>query len=116
VDFRALNQITKKEGYPLPLIEDHLDRLGGYNFFISLDFSSGFYRVPMIDESIEKTAFVTPDGHFEFTRMPFGLANAPAVFQHLMNAVLGDLRYEVALVYVDDIIIPSKTVSEGLEK
>jgi hypothetical protein len=116
VDFRALNQITKKERYPLPLIEDHLDRLGGYSFFTTLDLSSGFYQVPMSDESIEKTAFVTPDGHFEFTRMPFGLANAPAVFQRLMNAVLGDLRYEVALVYVDDIIIPSKTVREGLEK
>jgi hypothetical protein len=110
VDFRALNQITKKEGYPLPLIED---RLGGYNFF---DLSSGFYQVPMSDESMEENGFCHPDGHFEFTRMPFGLANAPAVFQHLMNAVLGDLRHEVALVYVDDIIIPSKTVSEGLEK
>lgn len=91
VDYRAVNQITKKERYPLPLIEDHLDRLGGANYFITLDLSWGFYQVPMSDESIEKTAFVTPDGHFEFLRMPFGLANAPAVFQRLMNSVLGDL-------------------------
>lgn len=116
VDFRALNQITKKDRYPLPLIEDHLDRLGGYNFFITLDLASGFYQVPMSDDSIEKTAFVTPDGHYEFLRMPFGLANAPSVFQRLMNSVLGNLRYEIALVYIDDVIIPARTVKDGLKK
>ena len=73
---------------------------------------SGFYQVPLSADSIEKTGFVTPDGHFEFLRVPFGLTNAPAVFQRLMNLVLGDS----ALVYIDDVIIASKTIAEGLLK
>lgn len=70
----------------------------------------------MANDSIAKTAFVTPDSHYEFLRMPFGLTNSPAVFQRLMNNVLGKLKNNIAFPYLDDIIIPSKTVDEGLNK
>lgn len=112
VDFRALNKITKKIKYPLPRIEDQLDRLGGYTYFITLDLSSGFYQIPLSEDSIDKTGFVTPDGHFEFLRLPFGLSNAPAVFQRVMNRALSDL----AIIYIDDIIIPAKTFRQGIER
>lgn len=91
VDFRALNTITVKDRYPLPLIEDQLDALGSAKWFTALDMASGFYQIPIAADSIEKTAFVTPDGHFEFLRMPFGLANAPAVFQRAIHKALKDL-------------------------
>lgn len=115
-DFRAINKITKKNKYPLPLIQDQIDRLGGHQYFITLDLSQGFYQICMEESSIEKTAFVTPDGHFEFLRLPFGLANAPSVFQRLMNLVLADYINSIAQVYIDDIIIPAKSFNEGLER
>jgi hypothetical protein len=116
VDYRALNKITVKDRYPLPRIDDQLDRLGKGKFFTSLDMTSGFHQIPIAPNSIPKTAFVTPDGQFEYTRMPFGLANAPAVFQRAINVALGNLKYDVALVYLDDILIPSVSVEEGYEK
>lgn len=116
VDFRALNKITIKDKFPLPLIQDQIDRLGGHKYFITLDLSQGFYQIPLAEESIPKTGFVTPDGHFEFLRMAFGLANAPSEFQRLMNLVLGDYVNSIAQVYIDDIIIPAKDFEEGLER
>lgn len=116
VDYRKLNAVTVKDKYPLPLIEDQLDKLGGNKYFISLDLASGFYQVPMAADSIEKTAFITPQSHYEFLRMPFGLANSPAVFQRLINNVLGDLRNQIALPYMDDILIPCKSFEQGLER
>lgn len=115
VDFRALNRLTIKDRFPLPRIDDQLDRLGKGVYFTSLDMASGFHQIPIHPDSIEYTAFVTPDGHFEYLRMPFGLANAPAVFQRLINKALGSLATDVALVYLDDILIPSTTVTEGLD-
>ena len=112
IDFRALNKITKRDKYPLPIIDDQIDRLGGKSYFISLDLTSGFYQIPMDPESIEKTAFITPDGQYEFLRMPFGLANAPSVFQRAINKALGELRYNVALVYIDDILIPAENIEQ----
>lgn len=122
VDYRRLNAVTIKEKYPLPLIDEQLDRLGRdesgnqYKFFITLDLASGFYQVPMNEDSIDKTAFITPDSHYEFLRMPFGLCNAPAVFQRLINKVLGPLRNKIAFPYIDDVIIPATTVNEGLKR
>lgn len=80
VDYRALNAITKKDKYPLPLIEDQLDRLQGKYCFTTLDPASGYYQVSMAKESRAKTAFVTPGGYYEYLKMPFGLTYAPAVF------------------------------------
>ncbi|XP_028169740.1 uncharacterized protein LOC114359509 [Ostrinia furnacalis] len=77
VDFRALNRITIKDRYPLPLIEDHIDRLGCSKFFTSLDMASGFHQIPIDEDSIHKTGFVTPESHYEYVKMPFGLCNSP---------------------------------------
>lgn len=115
VDYRELNAHTVKDKFPLPLIDDQLDRLGKGRIFTSLDMSAGFHQIPIDKDSIEKTAFVTPDGHFEYMRMPFGLANAPAVFQRSINKALGHLKDKVALVYLDDILIPSQTIEDALE-
>lgn len=116
IDYRALNKKTVRENYPMPLIDDQLDVLAGHRFYTTLDLASGYYQIPIREGDRHKTAFVTPEGHFEFTRMPFGLANAPATFQRIMNQVLGSTRHKEALAYLDDVIIPMKNFLEGLNK
>lgn len=116
VDYRALNKKTLKQQYPLPRIEDQLDRLAGNKYFCALDMASGYYQIGLNEESKAKTAFVTPDGQFEFNRMPFGLSNAPAVFQRMVNMMLGNARFDTALAYMDDLLIPSKDFEEGIKK
>lgn len=112
VDYRALNKITKPQKYPLPLIDDQIDQLKGKWFYTSLDLKSGFYQIPMSRESVEKTAFITPDGQYEFLRMPFGLMNAPAVYQREMDRIFRDLAH----VYIDDILIATDDVEKGFRQ
>lgn len=117
VDFRALNNKTVKERYPMPIIDEQISRLAGGKYFTALDLASGYYQLRVAPESQHLTAFVTPDGQYEFKRMPFGLANAPAVFQRLINRVLGSSRYsDNVLTYMDDILIVSSTIEEGVNK
>lgn len=115
VDYRALNRKTFRENFPLPRIDDQLDDLAGYEYYTTLDLASGYYQIAIRDEDRFKTSFVTPDGQFEFNRMPFGLANAPSNFMRMINLVLGNAK-DIASAYMDDIIIPSKTIEEGLQK
>lgn len=115
IDYRALNKVTVKEKYPMPRIEDLVDRLQGYKCFTSLDLKSGYYQIMMSPESVQKTAFITEDGHYEFLRLPFGLANAPSCFQHMMNRVLGNLRFENIILYLDDVYLATETVEENLK-
>lgn len=105
VDFRRLNKITLKDVYPLPRIDDALDCLQGAEFFSSLDLRSGYWQVPMAEADRPKTAFVTPDGLYEFTVMPFGLCNAPATFERMMDNVLRGLKWKTCLCYLDDIVV-----------
>lgn len=112
IDYRKLNSQTVKDRYPLPRIDDQLDRLHGSYYFTSLDLRSGYYQIPMAEQSKHLTSFVTHSGQFEFNRMPFGLANAPSVFQRLMNKVLGPAR-DIAAVYLDDVLIHTSTVPKG---
>lgn len=116
IDYRALNRKTLKTNQPLPRIDDLLDSLKGNKYFTSLDLASGYHQIPIEEESISKTAFVTPDGHYEFLRMPFGLVNAPAIFQRTINQILGPLRFETALAYLDDVLIPSVSIQQGIER
>lgn len=115
VDFRKLNQITKKNSYPLPLIDDILVLLGGAKYFTSLDLKSGYWQVAMSEEDKEKTAFTTTHrGLHQFTRMPFGLSNAPSIFQEVMSHVLEGYR-NFTTAYLDDILIFSSTLEEHLK-
>ncbi|XP_047543307.1 uncharacterized protein LOC125075643 [Vanessa atalanta] len=116
VDYRELNTNTVRDNYPLPLISEQLDQLADAKYFTCLDMAAGFHQVPISEASIEKTAFVTPDGQYEYLTMPFGLTNALSVYQRAINKALGELRGKVALVYMDDVLIPSKTINEGIHK
>ena len=114
VDYRKLNAVTKLDVYPLPRIDDSLDLLADAKFFTSLDLASGYWQVGMREEYREKTAFTTHAGLFEFTVMPFGLCNAPATFQRLMENVLMGLTREKCIVYLDDVLVLGRTFSEHL--
>ena len=113
VDYRGLNGVTKKNAYPLPRIDECLDALGGNKWFSCLDLQSGYWQIGMHPDHVEKTAFSTQHGLFEFDRMPFGLCNAPAVFERMMEDMLRGLLNKVCLVYLDDIIVFGKTLKEA---
>ena len=110
VDYLALNQVTVKDKYPLPRIDDLLDRLRGARVFSSLDLRSGYHQVRIADEDVPKTAFRTHNGLFEFKVLSFGLTNAPAVFQREMNKVFG--HWPFVLVYLDDLLVFSASEEE----
>lgn len=111
VDYRTLNKLTLRDNYPLPLIEDQIDLLHNKRFFSCLDLKNGFHHVLMSPESIPLTSFVTPHGQFEYTRMPFGLKNAPSVFQRFINFIFRDLiDNNKILLYMDDIMVATNNI------
>ena len=112
IDYRRLNELTKKDRFPLPLIEELLERLVGARFFTKVDLRSGFYQVAMAEDSVQRTAFVTPDGSFEWLAMPMGLCNAPSTFQRLMQKALKGLKF--VCIYIDDVLVYSSTFAEHL--
>ena len=112
VDYRTLNSATRKDAFPLPRIQDIFDSLVGTTVFSSIDLRSGYFQIPVAPESVPFTAFVTPTGLYEFLRMPFGVTNAPGFFQRAMHSVLGPLLGRCALVYLDDIVIYSRSPEE----
>ena len=116
VDFRKLNGVTRKDAQPLPRIDDTLDTLGQACLFSTLDLASGYWQVQVDPKDQEKTAFVTPFGLYQFRVMPFGLSNAPATFQRLMEHVLSGLHWSICLVYLDDITVFGKSVEEHLDQ
>ncbi|GFT76149.1 retrovirus-related Pol polyprotein from transposon 412 [Trichonephila clavipes] len=115
VDYRKLNDVTKKDSYPLPRIDDTLDNLSGHKWFSTLDLKSGYWQVEIHPEDREKTAFTSGQGLWQFKVMPFGLCNAPATFQRLMETVLKGLTFEACLIYLDDVIIGGRTFEEHLQ-
>ena len=116
VDYRRLNTLTRKDSYPLPRIEDCLSSLGGACYFSTLDLRAGYWQTEMDERDSDKTAFVTRRGIFKFKVLSFGLANAPALFQRLMDHVLAGLTWEACLVYLDDIIVWANSFEEELRR
>ena len=116
MDFRCLNVRMKKDSYPLPQIQEALESMVGSAHFSSMDFKSGFWQIKMAPDSQQYMAFTVGNlGFYEFTHMPFGLCNAPVIFQHLMQNTLGELNLTYCVIYLDDIIVFGCTEEEHLE-
>lgn len=112
IDYRKLNENTIEDKYPLPRIDEILDNLGRCTYFTTLDLAQGFHQIEVDSDSIEKTAFTIGNGHYEYVRMPFGLKNAPSTFQRVMDNVLREHLHRICFVYMDDIVIFSKSLQE----
>ena len=115
IDLRRLNERIIQDAYPFLVIEDILDHLGNAKFFSAFDLSAGFHQIPMNKESRKYTAFSTPEGHFEYNKMPFGRKNASAAFQRMVDQALRGLIGKTCFAYLDDIVVYGSTIQEHNE-
>jgi len=114
IDYRAVNAITVKDRYPLPHIEDLLNSMHGSCWFTKLDLAAGYHQIRIATADRQKTAFTTKFGLYEWRVLPFGLANAPSQFMRMMNRILEPIKRKFIVVYLDDIMIHSRTVAEDV--
>ena len=116
IDYRRLNAVSDRDMYPMPHVDDVIGRLDGAQYFSSVDLQSGFWQLPVAPEHRHKTAFATPDGLFQFRRLPFGLSGSPASFQRLMDKVLRNLKWIECLCYFDDVLIFGRDFQEHCDR
>ncbi|KAK8781854.1 hypothetical protein V5799_016805 [Amblyomma americanum] len=116
VDYRKLSAITKNDVYPLPRIDDSLDRLRRAKYFSSIDLKTGYWQIEVDERDREKTAFITPDSLYEFKVLPFGLSSAPATSQRMMDTALAGLKWKTCVVYLYDVVVFSETFDQHLER
>jgi len=116
IDYRQLNSVTRRDAYPLPRIDTCLDAMSEGKWFSTFDLRSSYHQVPVDSNDTDKTAFICPRRMFKLRTMPFGLCNAGATFQRLMDIVMTGLNLEVCLVYLDDIIVYSRTIDKHMER
>jgi hypothetical protein len=112
VDYRSLNEVTIKNKYPLPRIDDLFDQLKGAKYFSKVDLRSGYHQLKIRESDIPKTAFVTRYRQYDFTVMSFGLTNAPAYFLNVMNKVFMEELGKFVIIFIDDILVYSKSLKE----
>lgn len=115
IDYRRLNEATVKDSYPLPRMDECLDSLGEARFFSTLDCNAGYWQIPVAEEDRNKTAFTCHHGAYRCVRLPFGLSNAPATFQRAMDMILAGVKWQTCLIYLDDVIVFSKTAEQHLD-
>jgi len=116
VDYRKLNHVTKKDVYPLTRIDDFIDSLNNASVFTSLDLYSGYHQCAIDEKDREKSAFIVPEGLYQYNKLSFGLCNAPAFFSRIMNNAMAGLTFNTVLVYLDDLVVPSKDFDNHLVK
>lgn len=115
IDYRRLNEMTVKDAYPIPRMDECLDSLGNANVFSTLDCNAGYWQIPVAKEDRPLTAFTCHSGTWQCKRLPFGLCNAPATFQRAMDMILAGVKWQICLVYLDDVIVFSKSAEDHLE-
>ena len=116
VDYRRINQLVKPDGFPLPRIQDCLDAVAGSSLFSTFDLLSGFFQITVKESDIPKTAFMCKYGHYEMTRMPFGLNNAASTFQRTMEMALQGLQWVTCLIYIDDVIVFGRDFDQHVQR
>ena len=116
VDYRKLNDVTIKDAYPIPRIDDTIQSFAGAKWFSTLDLASGYWQVELDEDAKEKSAFSTRAGLYQWRVMPFGLCNAPSTFERLMESIFAGLQHEIMLLYLDDLIVFAATVQEELTR
>ena len=114
IDYKRLNEVTRKDHFPLPFMDQLLERISGHPFYCFLDGYSGYFQIEITIEDQEKTTFTCPFGTYAYKRMPFGLCNAPATFQHYMLSIFNDLVECIMEVYMDDVTVYGWSFEECL--
>jgi len=115
IDYRKLNVMTVKDAYPIPRMDECIDYLGNARLFSTLDCNAGYWQIPVAEEDKRLTAFTCHSGAWQCVRLPFGLCNAPATFRRAMDMILAGVKWQICLVYLDDVIIFSRSPEEHLQ-